>query len=76
MTISYWDKQEIADEVRNALSPNFSALAKALNRLDARLDVMEQAIADPHSEAAEELRKKHGMDKKKPTKPLATVRKV
>ncbi len=57
------------------LNRHFGNIASALEKLDKRLDTIEQAIADPHSDAAEELRKKHGLAKQQPARSLSKVSK-
>ncbi len=83
MSLDYWGKKFIKELLHDSdkrlthkIDKGFNAVAESLKQLNQRLDVMEQAIADPQSDAADALRKKHGMGKRQPTKPLTTVRKA
>ncbi len=51
----------------------FNKIASVLERLENRLDVLEQAAADPDGEAIESLRKKHGLGKQGPVRPLGNL---
>ncbi len=81
--MGYFRRQELRNEITSAVKDDVNALEEKLSndlsniaeKIFARLDVMEQAIADPDGEAAASLRKKHGLGKQGPVIPLGKVSK-
>ena len=69
------DARKTVSDISKDVSKGFSAVAESLKQLNQRLDVMEQAIADPQSDAANALRKKHGMGKNGPVRPIGQLSK-
>ena len=66
---------QVAQDVAALESKMSGDLSEIAAQIFARLDVMEQAITDPDGPAASSLRKKHGIGKKQPTKPLSRISK-
>tara|TARA_B100001971_G_C18157843_1_gene519604 strand:+ start:439 stop:708 length:270 start_codon:yes stop_codon:yes gene_type:complete len=54
--------------LKKDVAGQFSDVAKVLERIEKRLDDIEQATVDPQGEAAQKLRKRHGMGK--PNQPV------
>ncbi len=71
------DKREVKRTVAREVSDLKADLTKDLSEIASqifeRLDVIEQAVADPDSEAAASLRKKHGLGKQGPVTPLKGI---
>ena len=55
-------KKEISDKIDQGLSDIFE-------KMSARFDALELAVIDPHGDAAEQIRKKHGLQKPKALNP-------
>lgn len=59
--------ERLVGRLDGSVSKEFTSLAAAIERIETRLDAIEQAIVDPQGEAAQEIRDRHGLSK--PAKP-------